>query len=426
MAGNNSRDHLDWITLRFRDPAQEQAYQLSIADSRLKLARISPLAAIGLSSIYVVWDRLVFSDSVFVVVTFLREIVVNLVLLAAFAATWLEPLRRRCNAVTATYVLAYSVFFGGINTLEPTPYIFLANGMLIVIWPYLFITGNLPLAPAVGLSASVLFACILAVARDIDLGFILLMLLVFSTNCLGFIFAYQVELFRRRQFLTVTALDLERQRYRDLMTRVLPTPVADRLNRGESVSDVYGQVVVLFADIVGFTSVAACHTPAAIVNWLNSLFADFDVIVEKYGLEKLKTIGDAYMAAHGLHGAAADCAKCIEAALDLIALTNARQMPDGTPVQIRVGVHIGPVLAGIIGQKRFLYDLWGDTVNVASRMEAASRPGAVLVTSEVRNLLQEAFEFEECPAVPIKGKGEMTTWIVRNRTRWGDRESGSR
>jgi adenylate cyclase len=196
---------------------------------------------------------------------------------------------------------------------------------------------------------------------------------------------------------------------------VLPEPVADRLNRGECIADLHNHVVVLFADIVGFTPVAARHAPAEVVQWLNGLFEEFDQIVERHDLEKVKTIGDAYMAAHGLHGAAGDCATSVDAALALVRLTEARQMPDGTQVRIRVGVHVGPALAGIIGQKRFLYDLWGDTVNVASRMEAASRPGAVLVTTEVRDLLHAEFDLEECPLTPIKGKGEMRTWIVRGR-----------
>jgi class 3 adenylate cyclase len=287
--------------------------------------------------------------------------------------------------------------------------------MLVLIWPYLFITGDFPLATGVGIAASVLFVAILATARTIDTGFLLLVLLVLSTNCLGLIFGYQLELFRRREFVTARALVVERERYRELMIRVLPEPVATRLNRGEVVSDMCDQVVVLFADIVGFTAVAARDTPAAIVGWLNAFFEEFDRIVERHGLEKLKTIGDAYMAAHGLHGITADCAKCIEAALDLVALTKSRRMPDGTQVQIRVGVHVGPALAGIIGQKRFLYDIWGDTVNVASRMESASQPGGVLVTSEVRNILYKDFDFDERPPVLIKGKGEMVTWMVRGR-----------
>ncbi|HJQ56456.1 MAG TPA: adenylate/guanylate cyclase domain-containing protein [Vineibacter sp.] len=403
------------LSLRFLDRADESAYQTSIDGSRLRMCRVGVVAGIILHSLYYVFDRLAFSADALLQVVILREVVTNLFLLALLASTWISRVARRSNLVVMAGILGFAVFFGGINTLESTPYIYVANGTLLIIYGYMFIIGDFRLAVFTGAAAAVILVAIVGSARPFDVGFTLLCLLMLSTNLFGMFFGYVLEALRRRDYLNARSLAAERARYRDLLTRVLPEPVADRLNRGESIADLHNHVVVLFADIVGFTPVAARHAPAEIVRWLNDLFEEFDHIIERHGLEKMKTIGDAYMAAHGLHGDAGDCARCVDAGLALVRLTEARFMPDGAKVRIRVGVHAGPALAGIIGQKRFQYDLWGDTVNVASRMEAASRPGAVLVTTDVRDLVQSSFDFEECPATPIKGKGEMSTWIVRGR-----------
>ena len=345
-------------------------------------------------------------------VTLIREILVNAFLGVGYALTFPNRLRRYANLHVVIATLGYTIFFAVINTLEPTPYIFLANVVLLVVYPYLFISGDLIRACIGGFVVSTAFLAILAPGRELDRDFALLALNVFGSNFIGMGFAVSLEALRRRQFLATAALATERTRYRDLLVRVLPTSIADRLQRGEVVADLHTQVAVLFADIVGFTAITARHPPEVVVGWLNRLFEEFDRIIEAHGLEKIKTIGDAYMAAHGLTGAKADCVCCAMAALDLLKLVARTQTPDGAPVQIRIGLHVGPVFAGIIGNKRFLYELWGDTVNVASRMEGASIPGRILVTKDVQRQLEHDFEFGTFEVREIKGKGKMETWLL--------------
>lgn len=153
------------------------------------------------------------------------------------------------------------------------------------------------------------------------------------------------------------------------------------------------------------------------MHWLDTLFDEFDAVMDRHGLEKIKTIGDAYMAAHGLNGVGGDCGRVVAAAKELIQVVHRWKTPDGAPVQLRIGLHVGPTLAGIIGKKRFLYDLWGNTVNVASRMESASQPGRILVTSDVKAQLDHTFEFECVPETYIKGKGTMVTWLLCDQPR---------
>lgn len=404
---------IDDLRLRFASHDVERDYQLFQLPIQVLMNRVGAGSALFLNAIYYGWDRLAFATAAIGAVTQLRQIWINAFLTAIFATTFHQRLKA-WRSIHAGGVVLYAVFFAYINTLEQTSYMYIANGILIVIWPYLFTTGNFSLAVATGMSASVAFTGILAAQREVDLDFVLLTLLVFSTNLAGMIFHRQVESTRRREYLAGRALTGERARFRDLLVRVLPERIADRLHRGQTVSDTYPRVVVLFADVVGFTAMASRHPPDTVVRWLNELFGRFDDVMARHGLEKIKTIGDAYMAASGLDGPGS-CERAAEAALELVELTHRMHAPDGNLAQIRVGLNAGPALAGIIGTTRFLYDLWGDTVNVASRMEAASRPGAILVTGEVRDELAAGFDFEMRPAVDIKGKGPMTTWVMRGR-----------
>jgi adenylate cyclase len=200
----------------------------------------------------------------------------------------------------------------------------------------------------------------------------------------------------------------ERERSESLLLNVLPASVAERLKRGETIADTVPDVSVLFADIVGFTELAAIHPPEDTVRLLNTVFSAFDQLADAHQLEKIKTIGDAYLAVGGLFGGPADHTERAAAmALDMIAAVRS-----AVSMELRVGIHTGRVVAGVVGTKRFSYDVWGDTVNVASRMESQGVPGRVQVSAPALARLQHRYRFEERPHVAIKGKGEMTTWLL--------------
>jgi class 3 adenylate cyclase len=199
-----------------------------------------------------------------------------------------------------------------------------------------------------------------------------------------------------------------------LLLNVLPGAIADRLKAGESVIvDRFDSVSVLFADIVGFTRFASQTSPELLVTMLNELFSMFDKLAERHGIEKIKTIGDAYMVVAGVPHPVADHATAIaHMALDMIAAIEEYSKRTQLNLAIRVGIHTGSVVAGVIGTKKFIYDLWGDTVNTASRMESAGLPGRVQVTETTYKLLRDQFELEERGAVEVKGKGPMTTYLL--------------
>ncbi len=199
-----------------------------------------------------------------------------------------------------------------------------------------------------------------------------------------------------------------------LLLNVLPRPIAERLKDGESeIVDRFDAVTVLFADIVGFTSLSSRTSPEKLVAMLNEVFSTFDRLAEKHGLEKIKTIGDAYMVVAGIPHPIADHAIAMtHMGLDMLAAIDEYSNKHGTNLTIRVGIHTGSVVAGVIGQKKFIYDLWGDTVNTASRMESSGIPGRIHLTEATASLLGEAFELESRGPIEVKGKGTMNTFLV--------------
>jgi adenylate cyclase len=201
----------------------------------------------------------------------------------------------------------------------------------------------------------------------------------------------------------------ERERSERLLLNVLPRQIAERLKDGESViADGAPDAGVLFADIAGFTPLSARMSPEGIVRLLNEVFTAFDRLVAEHGLEKIKTIGDAYMVASGLLEPDPGHA---ESLADL-ALAMRREAPRFGSVQLRIGMDIGPVVAGVIGRSRFIYDLWGDAVNTASRMESHGVPGAIQVTERAYRRLAPTYEFEPRGVVEVKGKGPMSVFLL--------------
>ncbi|HEY6080546.1 MAG TPA: adenylate/guanylate cyclase domain-containing protein [Polyangiaceae bacterium] len=209
----------------------------------------------------------------------------------------------------------------------------------------------------------------------------------------------------------------ERERSESLLANMLPKVIAARMKRGETnIAD--AQVAsVLFADLKGFTVLSSCRPPEEIVVLLDRIFTEFDRLADEHGLEKIKTIGDAYMAAAGLPLPQPDhAARAARMALKMIPALHALRDELRVDLDVRVGVHAGPVVAGVIGKAKFAYDIWGDTVNIASRLESHGAPGRVHISEGLRCALPESFDCEQRGPIEVKGKGMMTTyWLLAER-----------
>jgi adenylate cyclase len=211
-------------------------------------------------------------------------------------------------------------------------------------------------------------------------------------------------------------LEAERARSQRLLLNVLPQRIIDRLNAGETlIADRHEDATVLFGDLVGFTTISSSLPPSVLVEELNALFRAFDAICDARGVEKIKTVGDAYLAVGGLTGSADDGAAAIaDAALDMTAAVEG-QASSRAAWQIRLGLNMGPIVAGIVGVSKFAYDVWGDTVNVASRLQSTSEPGRIQVPAALADRLSIGFVFEPRGAVDLKGKGSAETCFLLGR-----------
>jgi class 3 adenylate cyclase len=209
-------------------------------------------------------------------------------------------------------------------------------------------------------------------------------------------------------------LKAEQQTSERLLLNVLPAPIAERLKRDEGIIvDRFDNVTVLFADIVGFTALSSSTTPEVLVTMLDELFSVFDHLAEVHGLEKIKTIGDAYMAVAGIPEPRASHAVAVaRMALAMQAGLQDYVTRTGSNLAIRIGMHTGSVVAGVIGRKKFIYDLWGDTVNLASRMESHGIAGRVHISEATFECLRDSFEVEPRGFIDIKGKGSMRTYLL--------------
>ncbi len=214
------------------------------------------------------------------------------------------------------------------------------------------------------------------------------------------------------RFKAQEAIAAERDKADRLLLNILPAPIANRLKQNEAtIADGFAEVTILFSDIVGFTRMAERLSPAELVALLDEIFSAFDAIVEVHDLEKIKTIGDEYMAVAGLPLPASDHARrAAEAALAMQAAIGGFRDENGQPIQLRIGLHSGPVVAGVIGRRKFAYDLWGDAVNLASRMESQGEPGKIQVTAATYRHLREHYRLPFRGNIPVKGKGAMATY----------------
>lgn len=238
--------------------------------------------------------------------------------------------------------------------------------------------------------------------------------LLFAMN-FGFGLTYMIS----NSFYFMYLLEVSRKQADDLLLNILPEPVAKRLKEGEeTIADNYESASIMFVDIVNFTPISATSTPKDMVLLLSELFSHFDKLVEKHGAEKIETIGDSYMVAVGLPVLCKDHAHVIASlALDIQAYIEKGIVINGQTINCRIGINSGPVMAGVIERKKISYNVWGDTVNTASRMESHGIPGEIQISETTYELIKENFHCESRGLIDVKGKGPMQTYLLRNKLR---------
>lgn len=227
------------------------------------------------------------------------------------------------------------------------------------------------------------------------------------------VFGFLVYFINQKDF-AYRLLGAEREKSENLLLNILPREIAEILkNQGGTIADQYDQVSILFADLVNFTPLSSQVPPSEMVGLLNEIFTHFDSLVDRYGVEKIETVGDEYMAACGVPRANADHAQAVaRLALEMCAFMASFPPRYGRRLEVRIGIHSGPIVAGVIGRKKFAFELFGDTVNTANRMQSHGVPGKIQITRTSYELLRDEFVCEPRGKVMVKGKGEMETWFL--------------
>jgi class 3 adenylate cyclase len=259
-----------------------------------------------------------------------------------------------------------------------------------------------------------------SVMRCIEAGAVDYLLKPFEPTLLRARIGSSVEnkILRDREKMMVEELRREKARSESLLLSILPQSVVDRINAGAAmIADRVDEVSILFADIVGFTPMAGRHDPADVVHFLNEIFTAFDAITDEFGGEKIKTIGDAYMVAFGLPDPRRDHVEAAAGqALAMLDRSRSFRTGDGAEIRLRIGIHTGSAVAGVIGQRKFSFDVWGATVNIASRMESLGEPGRIHVSEAVAQALGTRFTLVDRGPIEVKGAGTMRTFFLAGQT----------
>ncbi|QID19877.1 adenylate/guanylate cyclase domain-containing protein [Nitrogeniibacter mangrovi] len=308
-----------------------------------------------------------------------------------------------------------AVFVMGLRESMPWFFAYVFFTALTGVFDYLLADAGATLdAPSVvSLRTSVIFFA---------LNFIAISGLVYAL--LRFAFE-QKRVIQHRLEQAMTLLTEAQERSETLLLNILPEAVAARLKEHDQrVADDFYSVTVMFADIVGFTRMASALSAQEVFTMLNTVFCRFDDLVEQHGLEKIKTIGDAYMVAGGLDQRCADpCAAMADLALDMRDGLTELSDAVGLPLSLRIGISTGPVVAGVVGKKRFIYDLWGDTVNTASRLSTEGAPNAIQCDRRTHMHLERRYRFAERTSIRLKGKGEVIVYQLESRANRRDRKT---
>jgi class 3 adenylate cyclase len=324
-----------------------------------------------------------------------------------FASTFWGPTKRLVRTLSATMITVVAAFAAWTNATGGDPLDTRALTLTILAAGLLF--------PFDAFAMLALSACVLALyflaargapgatPQTIAAGTFFLV----GASSLATVAALLSSRLREREFRA-------RHQTETLLRNMLPEAIVGRLKaEGGSVADRHPEATVMFADIVGFTSMSAAQSPETLVRFLNELFSKIDALTTKHGLEKIKTIGDAYMVAGGLPAPRADHAEAVaRLAIEVRELVAGLATPDGKKLVVRIGIHTGPVIAGVIGATKLTYDLWGDTVNTASRMESHGEPGMIQVTEATYERLRATFVLEPRGSIQVKGKGAMNAFAL--------------
>lgn len=412
---------------RFGDVDRERAFQQQYFRDNVRYVRIAHVLAIATWAFFLVFAVPAHASATHHVILTIGIVLTSaslaLTFVDGYASWWQRPIV--VLVVVGTAISEMHRMLTG----HPARWEGVVSLLLILMFAYALLRLQTPYAAVAGVLAVVCYNLTrVLVQTPGDIGLVDPDLYLAAFVVIGTVTASMLEGSARALFLRERELDHERERGDRLLRNILPEPIIDRLKTRQSdggnarVAERYADATVLFVDLVGFTEQAASMEPDELVVTLDTVFGRLDALVDDFGLEKIKTIGDAYMAVAGVPEPRPDHVDTAAAmALHVLDAVAPLQWPSGVAIRVRVGLACGPVVAGVIGDRKFAYDIWGDTVNAASRLESAAVPGTILVSDQVRARLDGKYSFSEPHLLDLKGKGPTTAHTLLDRAAAGDR-----
>ena len=401
------------LGLRFRDGALESEFRAEYARSSIRAARATTILVIALYAGYLVLDLRAGT----VGEVWPLRLAVVVVLAVNFALTWRPVFERIHSELLALGGLAAAfgmlAMMATVGDRMEVP--FYPGIGLAVVGTFTLFRIRFPVALAATLVMLAAYAAVLSRGVHAYDNPSMAALYLVTSVLIGAFASWNLERYARDGFLARLGLERERERSERLLLNVLPAPIAERLKTDPApIADRFPEASVLFADLVGFTELSSGMAPEDLVTLLNDLFTAFDHVADRHGLEKIKTIGDAYMAVCGVPVPRADHLERIaDAAVEMLAVAGDRAR--ASPVALRIGIDTGPVVAGVIGERKFIYDLWGDPVTMASRMESQGVAGAIQLTSRAGERLRARYRLTARGEIDVKGRGRMETYLLGER-----------
>lgn len=404
----------NWRPVKF-EPEVEQAYAMQLLERFIPLSRLACVIAISAFISYYFWDILLDENALHTTAPIRLIVVVHYCI--GIGVTFLPQVR--ANPKYWPYLVFY--LYAGTAIGLPAILAQLPNGLTAGIGG--LITGMI-FAPAIingarqaaAITLPYLALCILTMVLLGASNFEMINALWWAGGGVGFAigFAYLLDVINRRAFQLEQLLESEKERSDALLLNILPADIATRLKaQEEPLANSHENISVLFADLAGFTDLSRKMSASELVNLLNDLFSRFDMLAEEHGAEKIKTIGDAYMVATGLSGSVADHAENIaDLALGMQRAFGEFRSDNNVDLKIRIGVHSGAVIAGVIGKQKFSYDLWGNTVNVASRMESEGIADQIQISAETWEMLSDRYQTSPRGEIQIKGHRPRATYLL--------------
>lgn len=414
------------ITLAFSGEV-ERSFQEQYFQKVIKQMRIALILGGTLYALFGILDRSLVAEA-FTKIWLIRYVIVCPLVVVAIFLTYSSYFKRFVQGIVSFVMLISGLGIVAMTNIASPPGSYYYYAGLILILMFFYNVIRLRFIYATTLSLIILSAYEITAIWVTKTPYTILLsnnFFLISANIFGMFACYLMELYIRKEFIQRQLLEAEEEKSERLLLNILPKGIAERLKQTQGdmsvtpskiIVDKFSDVTILFADIVEFTAFSSRISPEALVVFLNELFSIFDNIAEKHGLEKIKTIGDSYMVVGGLPDPHPNHAEAIaEMALDMQEEVAKFKVAKEGQLRIRIGIHTGSVVAGVIGRKKFSYDLWGNTVNVASRMEHHSIAGSILASEESYRRLRSKYKFVERERIEVKGKGSLNTYFLVGR-----------